>query len=356
MNLELDVSIDFTLRDGDKIVVTHRLLDALATIAHCGSIQRAASELDVSYRHLWGQIKDAEVRLGQPLVHLERGRGSNLAPLAEAILAERNRAVTTLAGELTRVKRDAETALRRHLNGSETALHVRASHDLAIEHLPDLARRAGIDLKLGFGGSRKNLQALAQGRCMLAGVHMPLGAIGRAMLADFHRVMPAPQAWALRVMERTQGLIVAPGNPLGLSGLADLVRSKASFINRQANSGTRALFDALLHEAGLAPTAVRGYGHEELTHFAVAAAVAAGAVDAAFGLQAAAQRLGLDFVPIARERYFFVCRDELLQTPPLAALIDTLRSPAFTAICESLGGYSTEDVGTLHSWGAPPLD
>jgi putative molybdopterin biosynthesis protein len=44
---------------------------------------------------------------------------------------------------------------------------------------------------------------------------------------------------------RDQGLMVARGNPLGISGIADLVRPEIGFINRQAGSGTRILFDEL---------------------------------------------------------------------------------------------------------------
>src|SRR3712207_9210260 len=45
----------------------------------------------------------------------------------------------------------------------------------------------------------------------------------------------------VRLAQRDQGLIVAPGNPLGLAGLDDLGRAR--FVNRQRGAGTRVLLD-----------------------------------------------------------------------------------------------------------------
>ena len=87
--------------------------------------------------------------------------------------------------------------------------------------------------------------------------------------------------------------------------MRDLATGPLRFVNRQAGSGTRLLFDALIEEAGVRPEEIQGYDTEEFTHLAVGALIASGAADCGFGIQAAAHQFGLPFLPVTRERYFF---------------------------------------------------
>ena len=57
----------------------------------------------------------------------------------------------------------------------------------------------------------------------------------------------------INLFSRDLGLMVAPGNPLGIQGLADLARPDVRFINRQVGSGTRVLLDYHLRKAGVDP-------------------------------------------------------------------------------------------------------
>lgn len=59
-----------------------RILEAVERLQ---SLQKAAVELKMSYRAVWGRIKASEERLGQPLVARE-GRGSRLTPYAQDLL------------------------------------------------------------------------------------------------------------------------------------------------------------------------------------------------------------------------------------------------------------------------------
>ncbi len=85
-----------------------------------------------------------------------------------------------------------------------------------------------------------------------------------------------PDAAVVRLVHRDQGLIVAPGNPLGLPGVGDLAGPGVRYVNRQRGAGTRVLLDHELRQREIGPDAVDGYSREEPTHLAVAAAVAAG--------------------------------------------------------------------------------
>ena len=153
------------------------------------------------------------------------------------------------------------------------------------------------------------------------------------------------------ITDRTQGLMVAPGNPLGIAGLADLVRPGLRFINRQRGSGTRFLLDALLAAAGIDAAAIVGYEHGEFTHAAVAAFIGSGMADVGFGLERPARHFRLDFIPLATERYFAVCRRDALARPEIEQVLAVLRSEAFRAEVDALPGYKTRQCGAVHVLG-----
>ena len=116
-------------------------------------------------------------------------------------------------------------------------------------------------------------------------------------------------------------------------------------MNRQRGAGTRVLLDHELGRRGIAPESINGYGREEHTHLAVAAAIAAGRADAGLGIMAAARAFGLDFVPVTREPYDLVLATETLEDPVTAPLWALLEEPSFRTAVEALGGYGTEEMG-----------
>lgn len=133
--------------------------------------------------------------------------------------------------------------------------------------------------------------------------------------------------------------MVKAGNPKELTRLTDLAQRGLRFVNRQPGSGTRLCLDFLLAQQGVAPGNIHGYTHEEFTHAAVAATVASGMADAAFGIEAAAREQNLDFVPIVSEHYYLAARASVLQKPGTRALLDYLDSREFRRLVNSLAGY-----------------
>ncbi len=61
--------------------------------------------------------------------------------------------------------------------------------------------------------------------------------------------------------------------------------------------------------------------------------------DASFGVETAARRFDLDFVPVIRERYFFACSRETIATPLVAAALGVMESDGFKDTLASLPGY-----------------
>jgi putative molybdopterin biosynthesis protein len=149
--------------------------------------------------------------------------------------------------------------------------------------------------------------------------------------------------------QRWQGLIVAPGNPRNIRGVADLARPELRFANRAQGAGTRVLLDDLLAQAGLHSNQIRGYEREEPSHAAIAQAVASGSAEVGLGLQAAAEQAALSFVPLVQERYHLVCLKTALAEPAVQALITSLGDSEWTQLLARIPGYTPEHSGLVQS-------
>ena len=234
---------------------------------------------------------------------------------------------------------------RESLRGALLAI---GSHDNTLDLLDGLLRRSHPAFRLTSAhvGSLGGLQALAQRRCHLAGCHLLNAADGIYNRQAITEQISEPML-LVRLADREQGLMLRPGNPLQLHGVADLAREGVRFINRQRGSGTRVLLDFLLAREGLAPSRLQGYRDEEYTHMNVAAAVLSGRADAGLGVLAAARALGLDFVPVGVEEYDLVIPQRLAEDERMLALLEVIRSAAFREQVNALGGYGTARTGEI---------
>jgi molybdate-binding protein len=145
------------------------------------------------------------------------------------------------------------------------------------------------------------------------------------------------------------GLMVKRGNPLRIDSLERLLDSSVRFVNRDPESGTRQLFDQLLSQYRVDGTRINGYERVEFTHPAVAAYVASGMADVAFGVEAAARQFDLDFVRLVTEDYFFVCRKEILKLDPVKRVLAIMSSEEFSRAIAELPGYTAKDAGQIKS-------
>jgi putative molybdopterin biosynthesis protein len=178
---------------------------------------------------------------------------------------------------------------------------------------------------------------------MMAGFHTLERPGNKSLAAQTYRRLLKPGLHKLiGFAHRTQGLIVAKNNPLGIACLADLKRPGVRYVNRAEGAGTRVLLGELLAGAGLRPSDLQGYERQEPSHTAVAQAIASGAADAGLGIEAAAREKGLDFMPLVQERYHLVCLKSELPTPQVQALLAELQSRAWQTTLATLPGYSGE--------------
>ena len=337
------VHLQYTFEpEGQRGAALHNpLFDLLSAVHEHGSIQHAAKALGASYRHIWGALKRWEDVMGEPLVTWAQGQPARLTPLAERLLWAETRARTRLTPHIEELRSELERVLSLAFDSAHEALTVYASHDLALPMLRDRAEAQGLHIELRFAGSSDALQALADGRCDVAGFHVP--ALKASALPTFARALKGllkpGRHKLIACHRRMQGLIAAHGNPREVLGIADLARPGMRFVNRQPGSGTRLLTEHLLAEAGVPPERIAGFhGPCEDTHVAVAAAVASGLADVAVGIEAAAAQFKLAFVPLIEEDYYLLCRKETLERVALARLRELLAGTAWQDALLTLPG------------------
>jgi putative molybdopterin biosynthesis protein len=145
---------------------------------------------------------------------------------------------------------------------------------------------------------------------------------------------------------RDQGLVVAAGNPLKITSLPDAHGRHLRAVLRPPGAGAKMLLLALLRQDGLAIEDLRA------THIAptgpdVAQAIRAGHADFGVATRAIATAAGLDFVPLAVERFDLVMRQRNYFRPPMQVLLGLMREPRFAARALELGGLDVSEAGRV---------
>jgi putative molybdopterin biosynthesis protein len=361
---QIELSYSFAARTpgsaSGHALLRNPMMDVLHAVRSSGSISGAARQLDLSYRHVWGQLKDWEADLGQPLLFWERGQAARLTPFGERLLMAERLAQARLGPQLEGLRAELERAFAMAFDGvqnegSSEVLTLYASHDHALTALQEHAALATpgengspLHLDIRFCGSVDAIRALNEGRCALAGFHtQPFAAAGSLSARTYRPLLKPGLHKIIGFARRSQGLMVAPGNPLLLRDIADVTRLQARFVNRAIGTGTRLLLDELLAQAGLLPDDIAGFHRVESSHAAVAQAVTSGSADVGLGTEYAARSQGLGFVPLTEERYLLVCLKTALDQPPVQRLLQRLRSKAWHARLDSLPGYTADHCGEV---------
>jgi putative molybdopterin biosynthesis protein len=235
-------------------------------------------------------------------------------PVADGIVSDAGHAA--MAGE-------PDDANRLLLAGCDPALSLLARH----------AREAGVDVILANGNSARALEWLRAGKIDIAGSHV----------SD-----PATAGRSFSVVTFAlweEGFVVPRGNPRAIRSIADLANPRVRFVNREEGSGSRKLFNSLIEAAGMKPSKVRGSDTSVPGHLAAAWAVASGAADCCIAAGSAARRFGLDFVPLAAERFEFVLHKRDLTRKTVECLFEVLHRARFRRQLETIAGYDVSRAG-----------
>lgn len=348
--IRVEIAPQWRFRRDDDPQAMLVLLDFLNEIRATGTITRAAAQARLSYRHAWNLIESWGSFFEAPLVERQRGKGTHLTPLGKKLVWAGQRLQARLGPQLQNLSQELETEINQFLPQAVPMLRIHASHGFAVSRLRDmLEREAGLTFDLRYVSNPASLVSLAHDGCDLAGMHLPQGPLRKRSIAAARPYITPARHRVIGFVTREMGLIVKHGNPLRIYNLERLLDPSVRFVNRDPNSGSRLLFDQLLEQYGFEARAIAGYEQTEFTHAAVAAYVASGMADAAFGVEAAARQFNLDFVRLVTEDYFLVCRADALELEPVKRLLSLMRSEEFHATISQLPGYIPKNMGEIRT-------
>ena len=193
-------------------------------------------------------------------------------------------------------------------------------------------------------GSGEALRLAAAGLVHAAGVHRvgPDGDLGDA--ADTKDAADIPGgAEAVGFASWREGLVVRPGTHIG--GLDDVAARGLRLVNREPGAQARALLDRERLRFRLDPAELPGYDSRVAGHLQVAAAIAGGLADAGVSSEPAALAYGLDFLPLAAERFDLLLPAKHAASREVQGLLKVLTSPWLLAQLASLPGYDAARCG-----------
>jgi putative molybdopterin biosynthesis protein len=285
-------------------------------------------------------------RVGEKLVAVPLARGAGV--ITTMVHADGLMRIPSLAEGLN-AGDEAVVELLRPIADIENTILCTGSHDLAIGVLEDQLKLRHAELKIAATnvGSLGGLLAMQRGETHIAGTHLLDPDTGVYNVPDIQRTIPKVPVALVHLAQREQGILAARGNPKALRGLEDLTRADVRFVNRQRGSGTRVLLDYELKRLGIDPGSIAGYQREEFTHMAVGVAIASGLADAGLGVRAAANALGLDFLPVASEQYDLLVGRPFFESLRGQQLLHVMASTSFKDAVVALGGYDPSRAGQV---------
>jgi putative molybdopterin biosynthesis protein len=205
----------------------------------------------------------------------------------------------------------------------------------------------GAELLCRFASSMRAVKGLGAGHAHLAAAHLHNSGKEEANVELAKTVLHHSQTLVVGFSLFEEGLMLRPGNPHGITSLADLTNKGVRFINRDRGAAIRILFDDQLHHFGIPTNSVHGYDQMVSGHIEGAQMVAFGLADAALGLRAVAATYHLDFLPLQFVRCDLIIPQEFLALEAVQILLDVLQTKALRRDLASLPGYEAAMTGAI---------
>ncbi|ATJ82412.1 substrate-binding domain-containing protein [Halomonas beimenensis] len=256
---------------------------------------------------------------------------------------------TRATGKLLFPRQSIDLWLMNHLEGDVPGTRpvptvLAGSQDPLLEWA---VRESGAGLATLCHGSGDGVTRLLAGEAMVAGLHLVDPASGRYNRPEVLGLAGMRDLVMVRWAVRRQGLMLPPDNPRSIQGLADLARPGVRVGHRQSGAGAQRLLAWLLARAGLAASDLAFTAHPSLGEDDLALAIRQGEADAGLGVEAAARRQGLAFLPLHEEAFDLALRRRSYFEPPLQRLLAFAREPRFLEQAAAMGGYEVGELGRI---------
>lgn len=231
----------------------------------------------------------------------------------------------------------------------EHHLYVAGSDDLLLDRIIHDYNTAGSNNIIFYAavGSLNGLKLLKKRAANISCVHIMDVEKKEYNLSYLDRYLDGDAYVVVNMYSRQQGLYLQRGNPKKVQAIQDLTDKNVSFINRNRGSGTRLLFDFLVHERGVEPERIQGYDTEVDSHLDAGLKVLRGEADASFGIQYVAHILNLHFVPLTKERFDLVIPEEYSYSEQAKRLLSFFEQGRLLPYLKSYVGYDTEKSGSV---------
>jgi putative molybdopterin biosynthesis protein len=228
----------------------------------------------------------------------------------------------------------------------EPAPIVGGSHDPLLEWA---LRESGSGLATLAVGSEAGFNRFTAGETIAASMHLhaledPEADANVAALAERSDLQDAV---LIAFCRREQGFLLAPGNPLKIRTIDEVIAKRARITMRPKGAGAQLLLLSLLHRAKSALDALAAVSPVCPTGPDIAQAIRAGRADTGIATRSVANSAGLDFVPIVWEPFDLLIRQRDYFHPPLQALIRFLRSDELAARAQEMGGFDLSSAGSV---------
>ncbi|MCC5903164.1 MAG: helix-turn-helix transcriptional regulator [Halomonas sp.] len=254
-----------------------------------------------------------------------------------------------VTGKLLFPRQQVDLWVLNHLEGDQAQrqtvpLVVAGSQDPLLEWA---IRESGSDLAMLCQGSGDGVRRLLDGKAMLSGIHLldpvtqrynepcALGLSGMRDLLVVH--------WA----KRCQGLLLPTDNPLKITALDELTRTDIRVAHRQPGAGAARLLGCLLQRAGVDGSAVNWVPNPSLSEDDLALSIYQGEADVGLGVEAAAHRQQLGFIPLCEEPFDLIMQRRSYFEPPVQRLLAFTHQARFAERARQLGGYDIAETGNV---------
>lgn len=244
---------------------------------------------------------------------------------------------------------DSLQQARKKINRIEGAVLAAGSNDPVLDMLLTAIKKDHPDFNIFSAntGSVGGLQSLNTGLTDIAFSHLLDPQTGDYNTPYLRQYCPDQNPVVVNMFYRQVGFLVVKSKANIFKGWDSLTNKKIRFINRQAGSGIRIMFDNDLKSRGISSGNISGYENEVYTHFEVGLSLMSDEADVGIASAAVAKILDLHFQPLISERFDMILNKNTFFQPAIQTFIETLKSEQFKNRVGKIGNYDFKDTGRV---------